>query len=310
MNLLTDCVRGDGEYGQLLKAIEAVKVARTPAPILVSGLCDGATDAMYVSLLEDLHKKDPRPALLICPEEKECVRIRNLLKQFGMRAEFYVGRDLTFYNITASHEYEHERLRVLSGLLEDRLDVVVTTPDAALSYTIPPERLIAANMRIEYGKSNIDPAELAEKLVLAGYARTELVDAPGQFAMRGGIIDVYPAVATFTDIDGQISVDSHPFRIELFGDEIDRMEIFDPASQRMTVTLDAVEFSPARELLLGEAVRAQLKKAIESWRAKSRDDRAISEMTTELAVLDSGAELNFADNADLSGAYLLAGLFQ
>ena len=132
MNILTDCVRCDGEYRQLLRLIETQKSARTQLPIAVAGLCDGAADATYVSLLEDLKTKDKRTALLICPEEKECVRLCQLLKQFGLRAAFFVGRDLTFYNITASHEYEHERLRVLSGILEGKYDAVVTTPDAAL----------------------------------------------------------------------------------------------------------------------------------------------------------------------------------
>ena len=295
MNQLTDIVRRDREYDQLLAAIKMASTSRTLYPILVSGLCDGAADAVYVSLIEDLKKEKQGPALLILPEEKECVRIRNMLRQFGLRTGFYVGRDLTFYNITASHEYEHERLKVLSGLLEGAYDAVVTTPDAALSYTIPADRLIDAQMKIAYGESRLEPSELAETLVRAGYVRTELVDAPGQFALRGGIIDVYPAVAKFTDIDGNRTVGAHPFRIELFGDEIDRMEIFDPSTQRMTVTLDAVEFSPARELLLDSETRAALKKAIESHRAKSKDERARSEMTTELAVLESGMEVNFAD---------------
>ena len=295
MNLLTDCVRGDQEYSQLLKAIQQTKTSRSVDPIFITGLCDGATDAMYGALLEDLKKKDPRPTLILCSEEKECVRVRNCLKQFGLRTAFYVGRDLTFYNITASHEYEHERLKVLSGLLEGTLDAVVTTPDAALSYTIPSERLIASQIKIAYGDTHVDPAELADRLVRAGYVRAELVDAPGQFAIRGGIIDVYPAVARFLDIDKQVKVGSYPFRIELFGDEIDRMEIFDPGTQRMTVTLDEVEFSPARELLLDDATRDILKKAIEAWRKGSRDERARAEMTTELAVLEAQSEINFAD---------------
>ncbi|MBE6545810.1 MAG: transcription-repair coupling factor [Ruminococcaceae bacterium] len=295
MNYLTDCVREDREYAQLLRAIHNLKTARTPLPILVGGLCDGATDAMYVSLLTDLKQKECRPALLICSEEKECVRLRGMLEQFGLRTAFYVGRDLTFYNITASHEYEHERLRVLSGILEGSFDAVVTTPDAALSYTIPAERLIAAQIKLEYDKTTVEPAELAASLIRAGYVRTELVDAPGQFAIRGGIIDVYPAMARFTDVDGQVSAGAYPFRIELFGDEIDRMEIFDPATQRMTVTLNAVEFSPARELLLDESAKEQLKKAIGLWKGKSRDERAIEEMTAELAVLEGNTEVNFAD---------------
>ena len=295
MNLLTEFVRSDREYDQLLRAVKTARTARNPYPVLVSGLCDGAADAVYASLIEDLKKEKGGPVLLILPEEKECVRLRALLQQFGLRVAFYVGRDLTFYNITASHEYEHERLRVLSGLLEGVYDAVVTTPDAALSYTIPADRLIAAQMKISYGDTGIEISELSALLVRAGYVRAELVDAPGQFAVRGGIIDVYPAVAKFTDIDGETTVGAKPFRIELFGDEIDRMEIFDPATQRMTVTLDTVEFSPARELLLNEEGRLALKKAIETHRAQSKDDRAKSEMSGELAVLDGGTEINFLD---------------
>ena len=295
MNVLTDHIRRDREYSELLSALIKSKTARTVHPILATGLCDGATDAAYVSLIEDLKPKDGRPVLVICSEEKECVRVKQLLRHFGYRCAFYIGRDLTFYNITASHEYEHERLKVLSGLLDNSLDAVVTTPDAALSYTIPPEKLISSNIKIEYANTQIEPTDLAERLVDAGYVRVELVEAAGQFAMRGGIIDVYPAFATFTDIDGQISSGSYPFRIELFGDEIDRMEIFDVSTQRMTVTLDAVEFSPARELLIDVDRRGEMKKAIEAWRGKSRDERAIAEMTAEIGVIDSTEEINFAD---------------
>ena len=295
MSVLTDHIRSDREYGELLNAILKAKTARSAFPFLVSGLCDGASDAAYVSLIEDIKKKDGRAALIVCSEEKECVRVKQLLRHFGFKCAFYIGRDLTFYNITASHEYEHERLKVLCGLLDNSLDAVVTTPDAALSYTISPERLISANVKIEYENTRIEPSELASRLVSAGYVRVELVEAAGQFALRGGIIDVFPAFATFTDIDGQQSSGSYPFRIELFGDEIDRMEIFDATTQRMTVTLDAVEFSPARELLIDDAKRKELKEAIGSWRAKSRDERACEEMSAEIAVIDSSAEINFAD---------------
>ena len=258
MSIVTDLVRTDKEYGELLRSVISSRSVRTPLPTLAVGLCEGATDAIYASLLKDLKDKQKSPALLICAEEKECVRLRSFLRRQGIRTAFFAGRDLTFYNITASHEYEHERLKVLSGLLSGQYDAVVTTPDAALGYTIPPEKLIVANSVIEYGKTNIDPAELSNRLIRSGYVKVELVDAPGQFASRGDIFDIYPAVATYTDIDGNVTVETAPFRIELFGDEIDRMEIFDIETQRMTVTLDKVEFSPARELLLDDNGRLVL----------------------------------------------------
>ena len=69
MSIVTDFVRSDREYAQLLEAIAALKNSRTPLPILVSGLCEGANDAVYASLLLDLKKKDKRVALLICADE-------------------------------------------------------------------------------------------------------------------------------------------------------------------------------------------------------------------------------------------------
>ena len=294
MNILTAGIRLDPEYKQLLRTVEQ-NFRVNPLPVLASGLCDGASDALIVSLLEDTAKTRGGCALMICPEEKDCIRLCGVLERFGLRTGFHMARDLTFYNMIASHEYEHERLKVLSGILEGKYDAIVTTPDAALSYTIPPERLIAANTVIEYGKTEIDPNELCARLVAAGYVRVELVDAPGQFALRGGIFDIYPAVARFTDIDGNVTMETAPFRIELFGDEIDRMEIFDVETQRMTLTLDKVEFSPAREILLGKSGREDLRRAISSWFAKSKDARAMEEMTSEIAAIDSGVELNFLD---------------
>jgi len=295
MSTVTDFVRADKEYGQLLSSIVAAKNARTPLPTLVAGLCEGATDAVYASLIKDLKNEDKRTALLIFADEKECVRMQTFLSKQGLKVGFFVARDLTFYNITASHEYEHERLKVLSGLLLGEYDAVVTTPDAALGYTMPPERLIAANTVIEYGKTVVEPHELAKKLVSAGYVKVEMVEAPGQFASRGGIFDVYPASAKYTDIDGGVTVATSPFRIELFGDEIDRMEIFDAETQRMTVTLDKVEFFPARELLPSTDDKILLKNTISSWMAKSKDERAKNEMQAEIRAIENDCELNFLD---------------
>ena len=295
MNILTDSLRSDGEYLQLLKALADSKRANRPAPLAVTGLCEGATDVCYAALLEDIKRSCGGTTLLICPDEKECVRLKAFLGQFGLEVGFYMGRDLTFYNITASHEYEHERLNVLTGMLSGTLDAVVATPDAALGYTIPAEKLISGMMTVSYDGTVIDPAEFSKKLVSIGYVRTELVDAPGQFALRGGIIDVYPPSARYTDIDGNILNDVKPFRIELFGDEIDRMETFDPETQRMVHSLDKVEFSPARELLPDEDKIAELRLAVEQQINKSRDERAISEMRSELLAIDSGSDLNFLD---------------
>ncbi|MGM9683316.1 MAG: DEAD/DEAH box helicase, partial [Eubacteriales bacterium] len=296
MNILTDCIRSDGEYSQLLGTLRKASLSASPLPILVAGLCDGATDAAYVSLIEDMRASGTGgTVLLICSEEKECARLVSFLGQYSIRAAFFTGRDLTLYNITASHEYEHERLKVLSGLMCGTYDVVVTTPDTALGYTIPPKSLAENRIVLEYGKNCPETSELSSMLTAAGYVRVEMVDAPGQFALRGGIVDIYPPYATFTDIDRVADAGSVAVRVELFGDEIDRMELFDPETQRMTRTLDDITVFPARELLLTPEKRVAVRSAIEANFAKCRDERACMEMAAEIAAVDGGGELNFAD---------------
>ena len=92
-HILTDTIRADKEYAQLLDTTRKQFQAKTPYPILINGLCEGGTDALLVSLLEDM---ECRCALIVCSEEKDCVRIADLLSRYGKRSAFFVGRDLTF----------------------------------------------------------------------------------------------------------------------------------------------------------------------------------------------------------------------
>ncbi len=284
MNILTSGIRLDPEYRQLQKTVSQV-FRVSPLPILASGLCEGASDALTVSLLEDSAAYRNGCALILCSEEKECVRLCSVLERFGLRTAFYMTRDLTFYNMTASHEYEHERLKVLSGLLGGDYDAVVTTPDAALGYTVPPERLKSSTVSVR-STDEIDLRDFSSRLVRAGYVRTDLVDAPGQFAVRGGILDVYPPYGVFLDADGDVQSGAHPLRIELFGEEIDRMGLFDPDTQRMTVSLDSAEFPPARELLCDSDTLNRLKKAISQQFKIAKSEQASEALIREAAAVD------------------------
>ena len=298
MNLLTQTIRLDGEYKQLLRTLER-NFAAKPLPILASGLSDGASDVFLISLLEDSAKaRGGKCVLILCPEEKDCVRVASLLEHHGLRAAFYMARDLTFYNITASHEYEHERLMVLSGLLSGSYDAVVTTPDAALGYTIPPTRLKENLLKIEE-TDLVDPKAFCKKLTEAGYVRADLVDSPGQFALRGGIIDVYPTGGIFLDSDGGEAVGARALRIELFGDEIDRMGLFEPDSQRMIQSVVSASFPPARELLTNTELLDKLKKTISSQLRACHDERACEELIKEASAVETakqtGGTVHFLD---------------
>ncbi len=293
-NILTTPIREDREYTQLLETVEKCFRGKS-LPILASGLSGGSSDVLTVSLLEDTKEKRAGAALIICSEEKECQRLRRDLEQFGLNAAFFVARDLTFYNITASHEFEHERLKVLSGLLSGELDVVITTPDVALGYTIPPATLKERMISIDFD-TRIEPADLAKKLVAAGYSRVDMVEVSGQFALRGGIVDVYPPNGSFECADGEVRVGSYPLRIEFFDDEIDRMGIFDPDSQRLTQNVEVASFAPAREMLVGDSERAEIEKAIRERYKKSSDEKVCEALTRELAALSGDlADVGFLD---------------
>ena len=80
MSILTECIRSDAEYKHLLSAVFEQRRAQNPLPVVVAGLCEGATDASYAALCEDItaKKKSGAPILLVCSEEKECVRLAHI----------------------------------------------------------------------------------------------------------------------------------------------------------------------------------------------------------------------------------------
>ena len=297
MSILNQAIRLDKEYRALLHTVEVAFSAVKPLKIAASGLCDGAADAAYVSLIEDLKRRreegarglgSARCALILCSEEKDCVRMRDTLLRFGLRAAFFGPRDLNFYNITASHDFEHERLSVLFGLMHGLLDAVVTTPDAALGYTVPPEVLADRTVHVDFD-SRVELADMARRLVEAGYVRVDMVDGAGQFAIRGGILDVFPPAAV-CEGDEETSHKPVPYRIELFGDEVDRIGPFDVETQRFLRNVDSVEFPPAREVLPDADVLADVRDVLAAQFKKSKNEDACVALTSEIASVDACLE--------------------
>ena len=289
MNIFTDSVRREREYEQFIRTLTKELYAR-PLPVLVNGLSQGASDAFLLACAEDLRAANFGTSLIISADEKDCVRTCSLFERFGYRAAFFSMRDLTFHNIVSSHEYEYERVKVLSGLLSGDYDVVVTTPDASLSYTLPPEVLINNTLHIDFD-TVIDTDTLASALVSSGYMRVDMVDGAGQFSLRGGIIDIYPPHASYTCSDGgNTYAGAFALRIELFGDEIDRMGLFDVESQRIHTSIKSAQIPPAREILIDEDARARMISAIEAQFGATKKESACIALAEEKAILDAKSE--------------------
>ena len=147
---------------------------------------------------------------------------------------------MPYERLSPDTDVVRERLQVLYTLLslkeEGSRPVIVTSITALTTPTIAPEAFAAAMVTLAQG-GRFRWDRMASQWLRMGYELTSTVEQPGQFARRGGIVDCYPPQM------------EEPFRLELFGDEIENIRLFDPASQRSTRLVHAVTIPPARELL-------------------------------------------------------------
>ena len=282
MNILTDSIKKEREYEGLISAVYSEVSAKHPRKIVSTGLCEGARTSFLISLARDYRARFGHGFLLIVPDEKEGQKIFAACRDNGTDAAVYPSRDFIFHNMTFSHELEYERLSVLSAIIHEQYDIIIATPDAALQYTIPPHILSESAVRLAEG-GEISTESLGSYLIRNGYVRVDMVEGPGQYAVRGDIADIYPPNC------------ENPVRIQFFGDEIERMEYFDIITQRRTEKLPYVEITPAREVILGDGDREMLHSTIEAQIKRTRDERIADMLRTELDAVDSGIELNFAD---------------
>lgn len=293
-NALLNPIRQAKEYSALLSRLEELKDSGKRLPLLVNGLCDGAESALIFSLVSDIKAKYGKCVLILVDEERRANRLNDFFRKSGMRCEFYPVRDFNFYDMTASRELEYDRLRVLCGVAFSTLDAVITTPDALLQYTMPREELLARTFSISLGDT-LDTDELIRKLINTGYAPCDLVEGAGQYAVRGGIIDIFPTLGNTVQIDGQGEGDALPIRIELFGDEIDRLTLFDPITQRATRPIERFSITPSKEIIADEDKIEKIRDQVSSLLEIARDDEARKELRHELFSIEAKTSNSFFD---------------
>lgn len=280
MKLIKDLFRGIGEYKALVQSRDEMIKYEKARPVLVSGLSDGAKLAFFSCLCED--ESGGAPALIVCGDEKEMMRIYAALSEMELKCLIYPERDFSLSNVACSHEYEYERIGVLTAVLDRSVDCVITTPGAALQYTIPANKL--KNYKRKYSLDDtLDISELSGFLISCGYNRVTSVDGAGQFAVRGGIIDVFPP-----------SSDS-PFRAELYGDQIDSLGVFDIISQRRIENTPFFSLYPVREVLADENSRGKIKTIIKNQIKKAEKEDVKKLLQSELECLDNTAVPDFLD---------------
>ena len=212
-------------------------LAARRTPIQLVGLAHIHKVLFAASLVTSLKKR----AVMLAGDEAEANRLTEDLKALGLRVLYLPARELSLRQMEAAgREYEQMRLGVLAAMAEGGYDIVVACADAAMQYTIPPDTLLERTLEIVCG-AQLPVKDLPAALSAAGYERCSQIEGAGQFAVRGGIVDVYPASCPA------------PIRMELWGDTVDTLGYFDLITQRRTEQLDAVAIPPAAEIMYDDA---------------------------------------------------------
>jgi transcription-repair coupling factor (superfamily II helicase) len=192
---------------------------------------------LLAALLEDDRGLAGRPALLVAADDRSARDLAADLRAYlaPRRVRFYPSRGTGYASsITPPPHLVGLRIDALDALSAEA-DAVVVASATALAEAVPDASLRPAGSVIHKGEE-IDLGAVAEDLVAAGYERVEQVEERGQFAVRGGILDVYPAT------------EERAVRIELFGDEVESMRWFSTFTQRSLGDAELVELAPAAEL--------------------------------------------------------------
>ena len=177
-----------------------------------------------------------RPVVVICQDDMTAKRLQQELAGFlGQTAPILPSRELTLYDAAVvSRTWEHQRLWQLYALRQGLTRLQILPWEALSQRTMPPQIMDQAAFTLCIGEEY--PLEsLLERLTASGYSRCSMVEGPGQFAVRGGIVDIFSPAAP------------NPIRAEFFGDELDTMGFFDVDTQRRTENTDRAVILPVAE---------------------------------------------------------------
>ena len=179
--------------------------------------------------------------ILITGDEQKARQYCEDLRNFEQDVWYYPARDLLFFNADIQgNEITAQRMMVISRILEYGNGTIVTTIDGCMDALVPLEQIKRNTLEIGAGDVlNLD--RLKKQLVYMGYERCGRVSSPGQFSVRGGIVDIF----TLTE--------DNPVRIEMWDDEVDTLRYFDKDSQRsLEDGTDRICIYPASEAVLDE----------------------------------------------------------
>ena len=257
----------------------------------LSGILDQAKAQTVEALGWDIPWK-----LIIFDGEKKALEFVDEYRHVDENTEYFPAKDVLFYQSDVrGNTLTRERMKAFRALSENDHMTIATTVDAIMNILPPLEELADAVIELHPG-DEMDPSELLKRLVALGYESVSQVDEPGQFASRGGIIDVFSLT------------EDTPVRIEFWDKEIDTIRTFDIGSQKSDENVDYARIDPAMEFVLTEDKKAagleKLKKEYEKRHKALRDAMKTEEAFRLKTVYEEFRDLS------MSGDYSQADGFQ
>ncbi|NML14346.1 transcription-repair coupling factor [Azohydromonas caseinilytica] len=239
----------------------------------------GSADALLLARSARQHANAKRLMAVITADPADAPRLADELTFFepGLRVAVFPDWETLPYDSFSPHQdLISERLATLWRILQKDVDVVLLPATTALARLAPPSFLAAYTFHFKQ-KQKLDEASLKAQLTLAGYTHVSQVVSPGEYAVRGGLIDLFPMGSTV------------PYRVDLFGDEVDSIRTFDPDSQRSLYPVPEVRLLPGREFPMDEASRTAFRAR---WRERLEGDPTRSRIYKDIAagVASAGIE--------------------
>ena len=213
----------------------------------------GSSDALALARMARSARQaghpESHPLAIVCARATDAQRLHEEISWFDpdLRCTLFPDWEtLPYDTFSPHHDLISERLATLYRIQQREFDVVIVPASTALVRLAPPSFLAAYTFFFKQGeKLAID--RLRTQLVLAGYSHVTQVVSPGEYAVRGGLIDLFPMGSLV------------PYRVDLFDDEVDSIRTFDPDSQRSLYPVPEVRLLPGREFPMDEDARAKFR---------------------------------------------------
>ncbi|MEY2954082.1 MAG: hypothetical protein RLZZ401_2169, partial [Pseudomonadota bacterium] len=229
----------------------------------------GSADALLLAQLAQRDRAAQRITTIVTADASDAQRLMGELPFFAPELRCTLFPDwetLPYDNFPPHQDLISERLATLWAISQGAADVVVLPATTALYRLAPPAFMAGYTFHFKL-KQKLDVAQFKAQLTLAGYNHVTQVVSPGEYAVRGGLIDLFPMGSAV------------PYRVDLFDDEIDSIRTFDPDSQRSLYPVPEVRLLPGREFPMDEAARAKFRSR---WRELLEGDPTKSRLYKDI----------------------------